>query len=429
MVAAIVVAQALAAPAGLDTSFSGDGRRSFGFANGASSDSGYGVAIQPDGKIVVAGNSVQSGTGDDFAVARLNAGGGLDTSFGDGGRRSFGFANGTGYDFGSGVAIQPDGKIVVAGYSEQSGTGFDFAVARLRPGGGLDQSFAGDGRRSFGFANGAGADFGSGVAIQPDGRIVVAGGAGADFAVARLRPGGGLDQSFAGDGRRSFGFANGANVDSGNDVAIQRDGKIVVAGTSDQSGTGDNFAVARMNPGGGLDQSFAGDGRRSFGFANGANSDSGAGVAIQPDGRIVVAGNSIQSGTGQDFAVARLRPGGGLDTSFSGDGRRSFGFANGASGDLANGVAIQPNGKIVVAGTSDQSGTGNEFAVARLNPGGGLDQSFSGDGRRSFGFANGAGADFGRGVALQPNGRIVVAGSSVQSGTGTDFAVARLLGG
>jgi uncharacterized delta-60 repeat protein len=105
------------------------------------------------------------------------------------------------------------------------------------------------------------------------------------------------------------------------------------------------------------------------------------------------------------------------------------GFANGAGFDVCTGVAIQPSGRIVVGGLSSQAGTAEDFAVVRLAPNGALDQSFSGDGRRTFGFANGVSSDQGHAVAIQPNGKIVVAGGSNQGGTGEDFAVARLLGG
>jgi uncharacterized delta-60 repeat protein len=127
--------------------------------------------------------------------------------------------------------------------------------------------------------------------------------------------------------------------------------------------------------------------------------------------------------------VARYKPNGGLDHSFSDDGRKITAFANGTGDDLAFGMAIQANGRIVVAGFSNQAGTtGYDFALARYNPNGGLDHSFSGDGRKTTGFANGAGGDAAYDVAIQANGRIVAAGYSNQgAATGEDFALARYL--
>jgi uncharacterized delta-60 repeat protein len=415
-----LAAQALAAAGALDHSFSGDGKRTFGFANGTNDDRAHGIAVQ-NGKLVVAGESDQGGDFR-FAVARLNANGGVDHSFSGGGRKTFGFGNGPASDAANAVAVQ-GGKIVVVGDSSQN-TGGGFAVARLNPDGSLDHSFSGDGRRNLGFPNGGNSENVWAVATQSNGKIVMAGesyqdnGNNDDFAVARLNPNGSLDHSFSGDGRRTFGFANGSDYDTAYGVAIEG-GKIVVAGYSQQDGgTNDDFAVARLNPNGSLDHSFSDDGKRTFGFATGVLEQAKA-VAID-NGRIVVVGQS-----GGQFAVARLMDSGGFDHSFSGDGRKTFGFPDGAGANAAA-VALQGS-KIVMAGSSFQPG-GDRYAVARVNPNGSFDSSFSGDGRRAFGFPNGTFTNGAEGVAIQ-SGNIVAAGYSRQSGPNEEFAVARLLGG
>jgi uncharacterized delta-60 repeat protein len=420
----------LAAAGALDHSFSGDGKRTFGFANGPNVDAASDTAIQADGKVLMVGVSVHGVNDYDFAVSRLIPNGTLDHSFSGDGRRTFGFANGSDEDRSRGVAIR-GGKIVVVGRSVQSATGYDFAVARLNSDGSLDHSFSGDGKRTFGFANGTDTDDAYDVSIQSDGRIVVAGesnvGPAEKVAVARLNPSGTLDHSFSGDGRKRFAFPGATgNDDVGFATALQG-GRIVVAGFSTQNATGDDVAVARLKSNGGFDQSFSADGRRTFGFANGADGDYANGVAPTPNGKIVLAGSSIQGGTTSEFAVARLNPNGTLDHSFSGDGRRTFDFANGAIANEANDVTLQGGG-VVIAGFTNQSGVGSDFAIARLKSSGGFDQSFSGDGRRTFGFANGVDTDTANAVAAR-DGRVVVAGYSTQSGTGDDFAVARLLGG
>jgi uncharacterized delta-60 repeat protein len=430
---AIVAAQAWAAAGALDHSFSTDGKKTFGFSNGAGDDEAEAVAIQRDGKIVVAGFSNQTGAGQDFAVARIKSAGGLDHSFSGDGRKTFGFANGTGNDVAYGAAIQPNGKIVVAGSSDQGTSGHDFAIARLNANGSLDHSFSTDGKMTFGFANGSGSDDAyGGVALQRDGKIVVAGtseraGANLDFALARVKPGGGLDHSFSTDGRRTFGFANGTGEDAAADVAIQGDGRIVAGGTSYSDATGQDMAVARLEPNGGLDHSFSGDGRRTLGFGNGTDSDGGKGLALRPDGKIVVVGASYMASTGYDLAVARFRPDGSPDPTFSGDGRETTGFGNGGNDDDGNDVALQRDGKIVVGGESVQ-GAGTQFAVGRFKANGGLDHTFSTDGRNTIGFGNGPAPDIGWAVALQGNGSVIVAGYSSQPTTGEDFAVARFLG-
>ncbi len=416
-VLALVAATAFAAAGGLDTSFAGDGKRTTTFSS--STDQGYDVAIQANGRIVVAGSAGPMSS-PAFAIARYGTAGGLDHGFSGDGKRTVVFSPVV--DEGHAVAIAPNGRIVVAGDAYAvpgGGGGLDFAVARLMPGGGLDPSFSSDGKAVSDFGNGAASDAGRAVAVQSDGKVVVAGqsvqGAdGTELAVERFRADGSPDPGFAGDGTRVTSFGNGSASDSGQDVAIQPNGKIVVAGRSDQPATGTDFAVARFNPNGSLDKSFSGDGRRTITFSPGI--DLGLGVAVH-GGRIVVVGTS--GGATDDFAIARLHADGSLDHTFSGDGKRVAAF--GTAADQAYDVAIQGNGRILVAGASSQNVTGLDFAIARFKADGSLDPTFAGDGKRLTSFDGG---DVARGLALQQNGRIVVAG-----GDSEDFAVARYLGG
>ncbi|MDQ3573320.1 MAG: endonuclease/exonuclease/phosphatase family protein [Actinomycetota bacterium] len=364
------------------------------------------VAIQADGKIVVAGEA-----SDDFAVARYNPDGSLDTTFGGDGLVTTDYS-GAG-DAGNAVAIQADGRIVVAGSASRGGDNWDFAVARYNPDGSLDTTFGGDGLVTTDYS-GAG-DTGNAVAIQADGRIVVAGsanrgGANWDFAVARYNPDGSLDISlgFYGLVTTDFGV-----TEFGEAVAIQADGRIVVAGSAIRTNGYRDFAVARYHPDGSLDTTLGSDGMVTTDF--GANSDGGQAVAIQADGKIVVAG-SASSNTGSfDFAVARYHPDGSLDTSFGGDG-----LVTTVGVGFGQAVAIQADGRIVVAGGS------GDFHVARYNPDGSLDTTFGSDGLVTTDFG---GHELGRAVALQADGRIVVAGIANLGTLDPDFALARYVGG
>jgi uncharacterized delta-60 repeat protein len=401
---------ALAAPGDLDPSFGTGGKSTLDFGG---NDAGRGVALQPDGKIVVAGESSVAGPNAyDYAIARFGSQGTPDASFGQGGKMLVNFG---GSDSGYAVAQQPDGKIVVAG----AGNG-DFGVARLLPQGALDPSFGSSGLSDSGF----GADDGANaVALQPDGKIVAAGftsfGANPfNFGVVRLLPNGSYDTTangssdpFGGNTGRSYGDFGGS--DAANAVALQPDGKIVVAGAS--SG---NFVIARLlNPSGNFDPSFGPTGPPGplvdFGVFDAANA-----VALQPDGKIVVAGTSDAN-----FAIARLLPSGALDTSFAGDGKSEVDFGGGDDGAYA--MALQPDGKIVIAGFDDAEGNPGNFAVARLQPNGSLDTTFANAGKAlvDFGADDGANA-----VALQPDGKIVVAGESSAGANPINFAVARLQG-
>src|SRR3954447_1337504 len=363
---------ALAAPGDADPTFSGDGRQLTDF--GGNVDSGGAVAVQADGKLVVAGSSRQ-GAAADFALARYNADGTLDSSFSGDGRQTTDFGAA---DFASGVAVQPDGKIVAAGFSQQGVAPFlVFAVARYNADGTPDNSFSGDGRQTTDFGTGGGASAAA-VAIQPDGRIGLGGnssglgGANVDFAAARYDSAGAPDNSFSGDGKETIDF--GGREDNGAAVDVQPDGKIVIAGTS-SAGNAD-FAALRFNSDGTLDSSFSGDGRQLTDF--GGLQDTVGGMALEPNGKIVISGSSdITPSSG--FALARYNSDGTPDVSFSGDGRQTADFGGGAGPS----VAVQRDGRIVLAGLSSP---GN-FALARFNANGPLDGSFSGDGRQTMDFS------------------------------------------
>jgi uncharacterized delta-60 repeat protein len=289
----------------LDASFGANGAGAEDFG---SPEYGYAVAIQPgDGKIVLAGryHSVIGQPADEPVVMRfLNPEGTADLSFGSFAGQGGGLAvpdlpfDGSGSD----VALQPDGKILLAG----SG-GTNFFVSRLNTDGTDDTSFgAGTGSATVDFGQN---DFASAIALQPDGKIVVAGftesGSGAntadDFAVARLLPNGSPDTSFGTNGRMTIAMAK---YDYANAMALQPDGKIVVAGSTGGDGPLD-IAVARVQPSGILDSTFGKGGKSTI---NLGQDEYTAAVALQPDGRIVVAGTSRSAGaTGRNLFVARLQ--------------------------------------------------------------------------------------------------------------------------
>jgi len=223
---------------------------------------------------------------------------------------------------------------------------------------------------------------------------------------------GDLDTSFDGDGRVVFNVF-GEVADSAEAVAIQPDGKIVVAGSwcgfGAQCSTG-TFALSRFNPDGSLDTVFGSGGRTLVTFPNGAAEAKG--VAIQPDGKIVAAGTH-----GRNFALARLESDGDIDPSFSGDGKVETGLGG---NNIAEAVAIQGNGKIVVAGTNwELDSSDADFSLARYDTDGSLDTTFSGDGKQATGFGD---RDRANAVAIQPDGKIVAAG---WTNAGGDFALAR----
>jgi uncharacterized delta-60 repeat protein/uncharacterized repeat protein (TIGR01451 family) len=400
LVAAALPGSAVAAPGALDPSFGIGGQVTTDFGG---FDSAQAVALQSDGKIVAVGGTASFPSGD-FALARYNADGSLDATFGSGGKVTTDFG---GFDAASAAVIQTDGRIVAAG---RSGSG-DFALARYNADGSLDPTFGSGGKVTTDFG---GFDAAFGVARQADGKIVAAGqgGAGGGFALARYNPDGSLDPSFGSGGEVTTHFTSGVEVVIA--VAIQLDGKIVAVGQTFAGGF-QQFALARYNADGSLDSGFGSGGivATNFGF----DSAFGGALAIQSDGKIVAAGRA-----GTDFLLARYNGDGTLDATFGSGGVVTTDFG-GALFDAAFGVALQSNGKIVAAGSAISGFPSSaDFALARYNADGSLDASFGSGGKVTTDFG---GFDVASGVALQADGKIVAAG---QGGAGSDFALARYLG-
>ncbi|HXE99924.1 MAG TPA: hypothetical protein VN458_06230 [Solirubrobacterales bacterium] len=410
---ALVVTLLFASVGSAAGSFAGDGFETVDFGG---ADKAQGVAIRSGGTIVVAGSTRTGPSASDFAVARFKRSGSLDDSFSENGMKTTDFG---GRDEAYDVAIQPNGRIVVVGTSTGGGRR-TFALARYRKGGALDDSFSSNGkaRTSFGVVA-------KGVAIQANGRIVVVGRTRDEFAVVRYKRNGHLDDSFSGNGKTRTDFGD---YDSAHDVAIQRSGRIVVGG---QGSRHDDFALARYKRNGRLDRSFSSDGKRTVRFSG---HEAAEGVAIQENGRLVAAGSTHPSAPGDSFAVARLKKEGGLDRSFGGefswlgDGKTITGFRDDAA---AHNLAIQRNGRIVVVGESGIKHTWNtffhfEFSLARYKRNGHLDHSFSGNGKQTTAF--GPGDEVAYDVAFQSRRKLIVAGV-ISAGDLTDpaqdFLIAR----
>lgn len=380
----------------------------------ASDDTGYGVAIQADGRILISGTS-----GNDFAVTRFNRDGTVDTTFGARGTAVTDL--GSLRDEGREIVLQPDGKILVAGATAgRDGTTQEsvFALVRYNPDGTLDDTFDGDGKVTT--AIGTRGSEGRALSLQADGKIVVTGAGGVeslvvgfsntDFGLARYNPDGSLDATFAGEGTLTTPF----NVfpDAAEAVAVQADGRIVVAGTtqSGPSASFRDFAVARYTLEGRLDTTFDGDGRVTTNF--GESEANARSVVLQPDGKLIVGGYGLGDGFIYDFLLARYNTDGSLDATFSGDGKLSADFSS--PFDEGHSVTLQPDGKILVAGSTLIPGGGvgpsrNLFALARYNADGSADTTFGVDGKVTTTIGT---TSTGRAVAVQPDGKIVVAGNT-----------------
>ena len=358
------------------------------------------------------------------------ADGGIDTTFGTGGRVTTDF-KGSWWDpdEANAVAIQSDGKIVAAGTAGVT----DFALARYNTDGTLDTTFGTGGRvTTYSSANTPiSSAIASAVAIQSDGKIVVAGYAynsdqhidanQYDFALARYNTNGTLDSTFGSGGIVVTAVGPDVDYDYAYAVTIQTDGKIVAAGAtgprSNYGGTNDTFALVRYNANGTLDTSFGTGGKVTTTI--GTYSDAYA-VAIQTDGKIVATGYSYK-GDYADFALARYNTDGTLDTSFGTDGMVTTAISANSNVDNARSVAIQTDGKIVAAGIDSSY----NFALVRYNTDGTLDTTFG-----TGGMVTTTNYDKAYAVAIQSDGKIVAAGHGYSSSSYyTDFVVVRYLTG
>ena len=423
----------------LDTGFGGDSNNDNtpdGYSLtpiGSGEDWGNALALAPGGEIVLAGFS-HNGTHADFALARYSSAGVPDASFGTGGVVTT--AAGAGTSYGAAVALQPDGKLVMVGDGYNGAANqYDFLLTRFNADGTVDTGFGKDGVVTTDFQSGSN-DYGAAVAIQPDGKIVVVGyannGSDNDFAIARYTADGSLDSSFDDDGK--VVTALGSGNDRARAVAVRSDGKIVVGG-----GIGGDFAVARYNADGSLDASFGGDANNDNtpdGYVTTTMSsadDTALAVALQPGGEIVAAGAAIVGGD-YDFAVARYTADGAPDTSFGTvGGSARTGYVTTPMSDhrdIAYGVLLRGDGTIVVTGWAGSTAGGVDrpldFALVRYTADGSLDDGFGAGGRVITPI--GPGDDRAYGAALQPDGKIVLAGYA-HSGKAYEFALARYHGG
>lgn len=422
----------------LDMTFGNGGKVTTSVVGGP--DWANSVALQPDGKVVVAGDSGSS-PNRDLTVVRYNVDGSLDTKFGGDGKVTTSI---NGDDHVSSVAIQPDGKIVVAGFVSGNPT-LAIRVLRFNAHGALDTTFNSDGIVTTDVpssqtvpvsslviqpdgkiitagsvvvrynTNGSlDTTFGNGgmltasvertvsAVLQPDGKIVTSGTLNQDFAVVRYNADGSFDTTFGSGG---IVTTNVQADDWAQSIALQPDGKMVAGGTVAINSRYALFAVVRYNPDGSLDASFGNGGKVTTNIPNNGYSA----VAIQPDGKIIAVGGAVV-GSNVDFVAVRYNTNGTTDISFGVNGIIT---TNINIYDVANSVALQPDGKIVLAGASGSNTTPLDwdFAVVRYYENGSLDTTFDGDGILTTNISSGNG--YARSVAVQPDGKIVAAGFGV----------------
>ena len=378
-------------------------------------DRGVEVMVRDDGKIVVLGYSNNT-RNEDLMIARYTVDGSLDPGFGRGG---FAYYDGGGNDRGLGLALQGDGKILATGFT-WNGTHRDVLLLRYETDGTPDSTFGKDGVVTFS-APGSSTDIGFGVACEADGGIFVAGETAnathQDALVIHYTPGGIYDTRFAGTGMFTYG---GTNMDRLFACALQPDGKVLVTGSSvvDEK---DDLLLLRLNHDGTLDGTFGVGGAVLYG-GEGDNFRYGNWVVVQPNGKILVSG-AVSVGNTFDLLLMRYNPNGTPDIAFGTGGVVHYGDAGGKD-EYGYAHVVQPDGKIIVAGYAENASY-DDVLVVRFHPDGTLDTTFGDEGRILW---NGPGdnRDYGQGIALQQDGKIVITGFT-HHGASEDLLVMRLV--
>ncbi len=372
----------LAAPT-LDDTFGTGGRVSTPVGAGH----GEGVVIQPDGAIVTAGWRTTA-SGVDYALTRHDASGHLDQGYGSGGiaTTDLGGSDDEAYD----AALLPDGGVVAVGRTDAAGfTKLDFGVVRYTPGGTPDPGFGSGGIVKTNVLGGG--DQANAVAVQGDGKIVVAGYAAGptnidtDFALVRYNADGTPDDGFGTHGIVTTDL--GTRSDDARALVIQPDGEIVVVGTA-----GDDLALARYTSAGAPD---AGFGQAGIRITDLGSEDVATGVALTPDGHIAIAGYTLGPHVNRDFLLARYTAAGDLDTAFGDHGAVKTDVGGGD--DFAENLLVDPSGRFVLVGRATSS-TILDMALVRYTPDGTPDPTFDGDGILTVDF-HGRG-EFGQDLAL-----------------------------
>lgn len=407
------------APGVQDTSFNG-GTQFTSVAEGE--DYATALAVQADGKVISAGRTSTAAGGHDIAVVRFQRDGTLDTSFGNGGKVTTSVAAGTDADEASAIAVQADGKVVVAGSTDNGANGLDFALVRYNADGSLDTTFGTGGKVVT--TMGASTDRIYAIAIQTDGKIVVGGdtyagtATGVDFALARYNTNGTLDTNFGTGGKvvtPVHALSSRDSVYALRLQTIQGEQRIVAVG-----GEGD-FIAARYSANGQLDASFGSGGKVSALFGS---TIGGAYAVVEADGGKLVLAGGIQN----NVALARLNADGTLDAGFGTGGTLTTALsATNWSGATA--LVRQADGKLIAGGWVYEVGSSANFAAVRYTADGTLDAGFGNAGKVITPVASSSRSDSGRALVLQadervPTVRALQAGEANEGG-GNQFALLR----
>lgn len=369
------------------------------------------VIVQPDGKIIIMGDTGM-GSVQKMAIARYNADGSPDTSFANDGKLVFNvsFPKILGND----IALQSDGKIILGGYQWNDVTG-DFVLVRLLADGSFDSSFGND---SIAILDNGMAEIGNSIHLQNDGKIIIAGDSQDQFTMARVNSDGSIDSTFGQSGwiRTSFPVWS-----YGKDVHVNDSGEILLTGMTIDGYDDWKIALAKYRADGSLDTVFGNSGTLIVAVGN--DYDYGIRSFLLDDGKILVGSHSY-FGTQPlryEVVIAQLNADGSFDSNYGTDGKTKIRWTENGENYL-NDMVLQDDGKLILAGRNSDA-SGDYFSMAKLDENGTLDTSFGVDGKVSGNIGNTA--DTATSIALQPDGKVVITGYTTNFSDPTQFFIAR----
>ena len=428
------------APGDFDASFGAGGKLTAQFGAGASpSTFVHALAVQRDGKLVLAGEASDANGNDQVLVARANPDGGFDSSFGAGGKLIVQLGAGAGpISHAEALAVQGDGKLVLAGFANAANGHNELLVARVNADGSFDSSFGAGGKLLVQLGAGASPfSAATALAVQSDGKLVLAGIASDTnlndrLLVARLNADGSFDSSFGVAGKLLVQLGAGAIPSTYvNALVVQGDGKLTVAGYASDTAGNKQMLVARVNADGSFDSSFGVAGKLPVQLGAGANplTEVNA-LALQGDGKLVLAGRASDASGNDQLLVARVNADGGFDSSFGAGGKLIDQLGAGASPvSRALTLKLQDDGKLTLAGFASDASDHFQLLASRLNPDGSFDSTFGAGGKLLVQL--GAGANpFSDTTALatQSDGKLVLAGNARDASSHLHLLVARVIG-
>lgn len=419
-------------PAQPDSTFNSTGRKVFGFGTNVL-NYGDNISLQPDGKIIMTGATFDGGLGGltKLGVCRMFPDGSMDPAFGTGGFTKVDLGT-LGYNggFEPEIALQSDGSMFINGFTQEPGTtGDDLLICKLLNNGTLDPSFGTGGKVWIDLFGGGSPDAAYAITTDASGNVYACGSTRTggtpftnDVAIIKLTPTGSLDPAFSGDGKLLVDVSG--NWDFGYGIHVRDDGKIIVGG---YAGLPANFFAVRLMPDGSYDNTFSGDGKVLIDIFGQNVADEVWGMSVDPDGKIVLVGDGIDASAGSisKGAIVRLTPDGNPDPTFSSDGIAIFDLST--SYNVLRSIVRLPDGRYVAAGEA-QVNMDKDFFIVRIMNDGSPDVSFNNTGMFAMDLTGAGNDDFGYGLAIQPDQKILVSGNTaINEFSNQKYAIARIM--